>query len=337
MTSVTASTIFQQRKAKILAGLALHSRDASPKGYVDDEILALVSHLNREPGVVTTSSCAGRVAVFLEGVKRKLGQSDEPILEEGSSIQDDPNYSRTEVSLKNGVPTEQVTSRPAGIGGKGHGGQWLYVCHNPAKLELLSWVNLCREYPTGYHCCMDEITKPEGSHHHNHSVAEDTRFLHFKFEPMILHVMTESIGLAQKILKLAISAGFRESGIMNPTAPATLAIRTTGLAFDCIIGHFHPSTLKICQTVDDAYLGMLAQVAYARFAENERRRNLFSDMLQRDSPEGPLNWEDKDKRRERKRAEGLVRSSQLKAQSSVMASSVSQNREETYANLKDLC
>lgn len=45
--------------------------DLSPKGTVDAGIRELIGEINAREGLVTTSSCAGRVSVFLEGKKKK--------------------------------------------------------------------------------------------------------------------------------------------------------------------------------------------------------------------------------------------------------------------------
>lgn len=51
---------FERRKEQILASL-----DHSPKGSLDAPILELLSWLNAQQSLVTTSSCSGRIAVFL--------------------------------------------------------------------------------------------------------------------------------------------------------------------------------------------------------------------------------------------------------------------------------
>lgn len=131
--------------------------------------------------------------------------------------------------------------------------------------------------------------------------------------------MTDTLELANTILKAALSCGFRESGIMNSGSPTTLAIRTTGLAFDCIIGYYASNTQKICQMVDESYLQILLKVANLRFKDNERRRELFSKaldtLLQQINPiqgTSRVNWEDKKTRKERLKLEGLTRKSKLK-------------------------
>ena len=131
--------------------------------------------------------------------------------------------------------------------------------------------------------------------------------------------MTNTLELAHHILKIALSCGYRESGIMNPTLPTTLAIRTAGLSFDCIIGHYDTSSRKICQTVDDAYLEMLVRVANSRFRENEKRRDSFSKavhLLLEEAVNSNLvshpKWEDSETRKRRMKLEGLQKKSKLK-------------------------
>jgi tRNA wybutosine-synthesizing protein 3 len=63
---------FVSRKNKILAELSAPEEeysDLSPKGSVDEGIRDLIEDINTLPGLVTTSSCAGRISVFLGGEK----------------------------------------------------------------------------------------------------------------------------------------------------------------------------------------------------------------------------------------------------------------------------
>ncbi|BAE62744.1 unnamed protein product [Aspergillus oryzae RIB40] len=83
MSEVEASAIpevFESRKRKILAGLSVPDAeytDLSPKGSVDEGIRDLIHEINTHPGLVTTSSCAGRISVFLEGRKKQPKPHDE--------------------------------------------------------------------------------------------------------------------------------------------------------------------------------------------------------------------------------------------------------------------
>lgn len=71
---------------------------------------------------------------------------------------------------------------------------------------------------------------------------------------MILHILTAGAKEAHDVLTCAQQAGFRESGASNvPNGPEgsaemiNVAIRTTGLAFDNIVGY--------CDAVDDVCRG----------------------------------------------------------------------------------
>lgn len=109
-----SSSLFKQRKDKILALLnapAEQYTDLSPKGSLDEGIRELVNHINSIEGLVTTSSCAGRTSVFLEGAKK----ISKPIGED--------------------KPASSASTAIAGPGGKG-GGRWLFVSHDPIAIPL---------------------------------------------------------------------------------------------------------------------------------------------------------------------------------------------------------
>jgi len=96
---------FTPKKSTIISALATPSdtyTDLSPKGSVDAGIKSLIDHINTLDGIVTTSSCAGRISVFLEGVKTSAGGAGQAT-----------------------VP-----------GGKGMGGRWLFVSHDAVEMPL---------------------------------------------------------------------------------------------------------------------------------------------------------------------------------------------------------
>lgn len=231
--SVRMPTSFQEKKAKILAELNIPEaeyQDLSPKGSVDAGIKTLISEVNESPDYVTTSSCSGRVAIYLEGAK----------------------------------------------GAKG-GGKWLFTSHNPLDLSEL--------------CDIGSIYERFGltqSDERAISVGDTTkvRFVHFKFEPLILHIFTSSLPAAQKALSAALQAGLRESGINgvldsgSHRATPMVAVRSSGLAFDCIIGH-----ASLCEEgkavpmVSENYLRTLVAVANQRFEVNKERTKRFREAL----------------------------------------------------------
>lgn len=102
----TIPDVFESRKRRILDDLSVPDAeytDLSPKGSVDEGIRDLIRDINALPGLVTTSSCAGRISVFLEGTKKQ-----------------------------NHEPRQQQRRQFAPSGGKGTG-RWLYVSHEPLE------------------------------------------------------------------------------------------------------------------------------------------------------------------------------------------------------------
>jgi tRNA wybutosine-synthesizing protein 3 len=104
------SNSFTQKKEKILDAINvshMEYSDLSPKGSIDEGIREAINLLNSIPGLVTTSSCAGRVSVYVDGLKKN-----------------------TEEHRENGTT--------GGSGGKG-GGRWIFVSHDPVNLETNEW------------------------------------------------------------------------------------------------------------------------------------------------------------------------------------------------------
>lgn len=92
---------FEQKKQHILNGLNLTnegSPDTSPKGSIDLKCLPIINLINSKKNMVTTSSCSGRVSVYLQGRKlQSLGTFSE--------------------------------------GSKGNEGHWLFITHDPENVS----------------------------------------------------------------------------------------------------------------------------------------------------------------------------------------------------------
>jgi tRNA wybutosine-synthesizing protein 3 len=149
------SQSFTEKKTKILEQLAVPDSeytDLSPKGTVDKGIRHLIDEINSTDGFVTTSSCAGRVSVFLEGRKAPLATDSDTGADADADAEGEDARSSSQV---------------AGVGGKGAGGTWLYVSHDPVLgTDWTNSLDLSREDDT--------------------QEQDDTRRLvHFKFEPMV--------------------------------------------------------------------------------------------------------------------------------------------------------
>jgi tRNA wybutosine-synthesizing protein 3 len=141
---------FHVKKRQILEQLDTPDEqyhDLSPKGSVDEPIRPLIGDINRLDGLVTTSSCSGRVSVFLEGRKKN--------------------------GLILDAEAEDETSR-AGPGGKG-GGSWLFISHSPIESS--------KDVLSSYF--MKMFGFPELPVEKNQTAGVDYRYIHLKFEPMV--------------------------------------------------------------------------------------------------------------------------------------------------------
>ena len=161
---------FLSKKRTILSQLSIPAEeydDLSPKGSIDVGIRELINEINESEGWVTTSSCAGRVSIFLEGRRKDTAAA---ILEEES----DGNGAR----LGDGEVGEV---RAAGAGGKGGGGNWLFVSHDPVVVDDKSRGDLAAMLGMKRVDEKKEVQK--------HELVDDEilgkRFIHFKFEPMV--------------------------------------------------------------------------------------------------------------------------------------------------------
>ncbi|CAK7232426.1 hypothetical protein SBRCBS47491_008264 [Sporothrix bragantina] len=319
--------------------------DASPKGAIDEGIRPLIDVINSLEGYVTTSSCAGRVAVFLEG--RKGGPSTEE---------------KTTQAAPTPAPTPVPVATIASAGGKGGGGKWLFVSHDP----LVKGVAADSTSPPQHsnYSETDWATvfglEKEGGPWAEESVQDNVeqdeeRLVHFKFEPMLL-------------LRCASMAGFRESGAVsivppplppagkaaataageeeddNPSMPI-VAVRSMGLALASVIGLCRASKTAdndadVAQCiVTPNYLARLARVADERFVVNRTRTERFRvalvEAIEKDkeaaaditgAPKKRVeNWEDPGARRARKKEEGLRRQAALKQQQSLEAEGGAKN------------
>ncbi|KAK9477407.1 tRNA wybutosine-synthesizing protein [Lipomyces japonicus] len=290
------SSSFVERKRQILADLASPGPDLSPKGRPDDQILPVLELINSHEQLVTTSSCAGRVAVYVES-KHDAG---------GSVPANDQLDIVGSSSSSNNVSNNNV-------GGKGDGGRWLFVSHDEVRR----------------HIDINDVDKLVFGNVPVHRMVQDNhdivtaesfpRFVHFKFEPMILHILCASPEIAHTVQTAALAAGFRESGF-NGTI---LAVRSS-LHLDAPIGQFitndhNHHDQHVLPLVSTHYLRTVLEMARQRQIENKRRIDRFAAAMQEllfDKPQRDRLQvqESKQERWNRKREEGLRRQQQLRHQ-----------------------
>ncbi|KAJ5612155.1 hypothetical protein N7510_005349 [Penicillium lagena] len=292
---------FQARKTKILSELSLPDTeytDLSPKGSVDEGIKDLIHDINALPGLVTTSSCAGRISVFLEG--RKKQQQPQP-----QTLQPQEDESQRQFTPS---------------GGKG-AGRWLYVSHDP----LVQPEGQGQDQSLPLHALFG--MRPGNGKPPLRKSDQALRLVRFSFEPLILHIMTATLSHAQPVLSAATSSGFRESGLQSlrclegDEGPSpVVGVRSAGLSLESVIGYCdddndndndndeHEHEPIVRSLVSEEYLAMLVAMSNERFGVNSERREV-SEWGKK-----VAQWEDPDVRKERKRAEGLARKRLLEEQ-----------------------
>lgn len=255
---------FDQKKRYLLSEISVNSDlnpDASPKGTIDSLCIPLINLINSHKDMVTTSSCSGRLSVFLEGSK--------------------------DLNLSEDSSRENVK-----IGAKGDGGHWLFVSHE--KDEIKDWWK--REY----------INFKYESNLQDQEYRPNTRYVLFKYEPLILHVKCRDFDSASRLYSTAMGCGFRESGI---GANNNVAIRIS-IRLDIPIGFLKENGTDIICTVDESYIRMVTKLAYDRFLENERKLDLLYERINKEIiqtiPKNEIK-ESKEERKQRKMREGLAR------------------------------
>jgi tRNA wybutosine-synthesizing protein 3 len=322
---------FLAKKSKILASLSRSTEsysDNSPKGSVDAQIVDLIDEINAYEGLVTTSSCAGRVAVFVEGRQDRTapaygtgdgadGQEHDGC-NEGKGVDAEAEHSNA----------SKVTASP---GGKG-GGRWLYVSHDPITSTTK------QESSPNYFSQLLGLSPPKTTITQAQNDESTPRIIHLTFSPLILHVHCATLHNAKPLLAAAINSGFRESGVQSlkvldraeaeKGTGVMVAIRTSGLSFSSVVGvaHVAEGVERLGQVVSEEYLRMCVGIINERFRWNDERTKRFrAELSMAMSREGfgaggavasnTNEWENKDDRRRRMQAEGLEKQRQAKEDS----------------------
>ena len=154
---------FAEKKNAILASLQAPSQvytDLSPKGSVDLAIKDLIDRLNTLEGIVTTSSCSGRISIFLEGHKQSVIPTE--------IHHDDSKETGSE-------------SQVAVPGGKGMGGRWLFTSHEPVELDG----SLENESSISLHETLGLQSLGSSPFKMGSLSAKELRLIKFQFEPMV--------------------------------------------------------------------------------------------------------------------------------------------------------
>ena len=185
-TSRNGNQAFHAKKAKVLSSLQEPPdtyRDASPKGSVDDGIRDLIDLINTFDDLFTTSSCAGRTAVFLDHGSSLTLETEEHLGPVVSDSVERPATNTRHTFRPEAVTPEHASSTSlstAGFG-KGAGGSWLFVSHerlSPPDAEKL--IHILEHRAERENRATQRFDSPE------------LPLIHFKFEPMVIHKLLHS-------------------------------------------------------------------------------------------------------------------------------------------------
>ena len=185
---------------------------------------------------------------FCELDKSPKGSVDEPIIQLVSFINAHEDLATTS-SCSGRISLFHTKGRDTIQKGSG---TWILSLHEPLKDENELEVNLV-----------------EGLKKLNEIPSTTV----FKHEPFVLHIMCRTIEIAQSILKLAIEAGFRESGLSVGNKKIMLGIRTTSNVLECPVAK---DGKIICGS---EFLKYISIEANTRFNDNARRIKIFENSL----------------------------------------------------------
>ncbi|KAK7264475.1 hypothetical protein RJT34_32084 [Clitoria ternatea] len=184
-----------------------------------------------------------------EADKSPKGTLDTPIIPLINTLNNHPSYFTTSsCSGRISILSQPLSPNPNKK--KARGGSWLFVSHDPAHPDSL----LSLLFPT-------------------HSTHSPDSQLVFRFEPLIVAVECRDLSSALSLVSLAISCGFRESGITNAGKRVIIAIRCS-IRLEVPLG----DTPNIIVTPE--YVRYLVRVANDKMEANRIRTERFLAALQ---------------------------------------------------------
>ncbi|KAK4439340.1 tRNA wybutosine-synthesizing protein 2/3/4 [Sesamum alatum] len=190
--------------------------------------------------------------------KSPKGTVDAPIIPLLTAINSHPSYFTTSSCSGRISILSQPTASPSAPKKKARGGSWIFVSHDPVNPSSLSTL-LFPAPATAAQRDSDEESRPSES-------------IVFRFEPLIIAVECENVEAAQFLVSLAISCGFRESGITSVSKRVIIAIRCS-IRLEVPLG----DTNRVM--VSPEYVRYLVEVANEKMGANRKRTDLFHSKL----------------------------------------------------------
>jgi tRNA(Phe) wybutosine-synthesizing methylase Tyw3 len=237
--------------------------DYSPKGSLDAPIVELIGFINALPDYVTLSSCSGRVSVF--GASAASEESGLP----GASADD----------VEDG--TGAVDDARGSESAKGRG-KWLVVEHSEVEAARVA-AALAAEAFVALSSEPDSASSTPTST----PLSEVTLLV----EPFLLHVQCRDLDAARRLMLVAMSSGFRESGIgVGGKGKIVVGVRSTAGRLEVPLVHAGrplvdglggagAGAAAAAAAGGSSYLERLVAIANEVFRSNEVRRGRFERLL----------------------------------------------------------
>ncbi|XP_021766875.1 tRNA wybutosine-synthesizing protein 2/3/4-like [Chenopodium quinoa] len=186
--------------------------------------------------------------------KSPKGTIDAPIIPLLNTINNHPSYYTTSscsgrISIFSHLPN------------KPKGGTWAFISHDP--VDPFSILNLI--FPPTSTAATESVDSAESTQSE----------LVFRFEPLIIAVECKDVGAAQFLVALAISCGFRESGITSVSSKRVI------VAIRCSIRLEVPLGCKGRIMVSPEYLRYLVEIANDKMGANWKRTQGFLEGLRK--------------------------------------------------------
>ncbi|TKY54013.1 tRNA wybutosine-synthesizing protein 2/3/4 [Spatholobus suberectus] len=184
-----------------------------------------------------------------ESDKSPKGSLDAPIIPLLNALNQSPSYFTTSSCSGRISILSQPLSPSPNAKKKARGGTWLFVSHDPADPDSV----------------LSLLFPAESTHS---PVSE----LVFRFEPLIIALECRDLSSAHSLVSLAISCGFRESGITNAKKRVIIAIRCS-IRMEVPLGDTHNLM------VSPEYVRYLVNVANDKMEANRKRTQRFLEVL----------------------------------------------------------
>ncbi|XP_051125292.1 tRNA wybutosine-synthesizing protein 2/3/4 isoform X2 [Andrographis paniculata] len=193
--------------------------------------------------------------------KSPKGTVDAPIIPLLAAINSHPSYFTTSSCSGRISILSQPIASPSGPAPrkKARGGSWLFVSHDPVEPASIIRLLFPRHAEAAHQVELDDVDGGRES-------------AVFRFEPLIIAVECENVEAAQSLVSLAISSGFRESGITSVSKRVIIAIRCS-IRLEVPLG----DTQKLM--VSPEYIEYLVDVANEKMEANRKRTDLFYNKL----------------------------------------------------------